>query len=595
MYWEKVNSVADLKALKVSELDAYAAEIREKIIEVTRRNGGHLASNLGAIELTLGLHYVFDAPTDKIVFDVGHQAYTHKIVTGRRDRFDTIRLNGGLSGFPKPDESPYDAFTVGHSSTSLSAAVGLARARDLKGEKHHVVALIGDGALTGGLAFEAINDIGENRERVIIVLNDNKMSISRNVGAISKYLARLRLSKRYTRIKKDIKKGMSSLPFFGDKLMHALDKAKDGLKSALLVNKMFENYGIKYLGPFDGHSMAEIVDILRQVRRETRPVLLHFVTSKGKGLPEAECDPTGYHGVGGKDRARGVDFSSVVSARLPALAERDPRVVAITAAMADGTGLAAFARRFPERYHDVGIAEEHAVTMAAGLAAGGFKPYFAVYSTFLQRAFDEILHDVCIARLPVTFLIDRAGAAGADGVTHQGVFDLSYLSMLPGMTVCTPKDGYELGQMLEWSLSVDFPLAIRYPKCYETGYDTPFVPFAWETVKTAANRDYILAAGSRMLDEAVQCDANVIHVNTVKPLDTRTLDAIPDGARVVTMEDNVLHGGFGRAVLAYLNDRGSRCRVINLGYKDAFIDDRDVRSTLRGAGLTAENVKNLLK
>lgn len=596
MYWEKVNSVGDLKKLKISELEAYAAEIREKIISTVKLNGGHLSSNLGSIELTIGLHYVFDSPADKIIFDVGHQAYTHKIITGRRDLFGTIRTNGGLSGFPRMSESEHDAFTVGHSSTSLSVAVGLARARDLKGEKHHVVALIGDGALTGGLSFEAINDIGENNERVIIVLNDNTMSISGNVGALSKYLARLRLSKRYSRIKKDIKKGVSALPFFGDKIVRALDRTKESVKSAMLVNKMFENYGIKYLGPFDGHNIGEIVDILRQVKNEARPVLLHFITSKGKGLTEAETDPTRYHGIGGARPRRGVDFSRTVSECLPELAERDKRVVAVTAAMAEGTGLTAFAARFPERYHDVGIAEEHAVTMCAGLAAGGFKPYFAVYSTFLQRAFDEILHDVCINSLPVTFLIDRAGACGADGVTHQGVFDLGYLGMLPGMTVCAPKDGYELKEMLEWSLSVGTPLAIRYPRSYETEYRTPFVPYSWETLKRADNRNYVLAAGNRMLDEAMRCDVNVINVRTVKPLDLKTLDSVAaSGARIITMEDNMLCGGFGREVLAYVNSAHKDCEVINLGYPDRFVESADVDCSLKEAGLTAENLRKLFK
>lgn len=593
MYWDKVNSPADLKRLSVPELDAYAAEIREHIITTVERNGGHLSSNLGSIELTLGLHYVFHSPEDKIIFDVGHQAYTHKIVTGRRDAFDKIRQNDGLSGFPNMSESEHDAFTVGHSSTSLSAAVGLARARDLAGDKHHVVAVIGDGALTGGLSYEAINDIGEHGERVIIVLNDNKMSISDNVGALSKYLARLRLSKRYTHIKANIKRGVSALPFFGDKLVRAMDRAKDNLKAALLVNKMFENFGIKYLGPFDGHDTAEVIEIMQRVKRETKPVLVHFITSKGKGLYEAECNPIKFHGVGGCAPKKGVDFSAVLQHKLPALAEKDGRVTAITAAMAEGTGLSAFAARFPERYHDVGIAEEHAVTMAAGLAAGGFKPYFAVYSTFLQRAFDEILHDVCLNNLPVAFLVDRAGACGADGATHQGMFDLSYLSLLPNMTVLSPKDGAEFEQMLEWSLSVTAPLAIRYPKYYETDYGTPFVPGEWEQLKRADNGVYLLAVGNRMVDEAMRCNANVINARSVKPLDTACLDRIAGAKRIVTLEDNVTRGGFGESVLAYYNRVGAAANVVVRGYPDRFIDNRDVRATLEEAGLTKPSIEKL--
>ena len=602
MILENIHTPADVKALDREQLEPLCRELRQFLVEHVSKTGGHLASNLGAVELTVAIHRVFDTSKDRLVFDVGHQCYVHKALTGRQALFDTLRQLGGLSGFPKPRESEHDAFIAGHASNSVSVALGMARARTLQHLDYSVLALIGDGALTGGLAYEGLNNAGASGEPLIVLLNDNGMSINPNVGAVDSHLSQIRSKPAYYHFKKWYR-GLFGQHPMENPLYRFNHKVKTSLKKALWPGStLFEDMGFTYLGPIDGHDLDRLVHVLAWARELQCPVVVHVKTVKGRGYSFAEQNPDKFHGVGPFDpetglvkKSGGDDFSAVFGRTLAACAAEDGRVCAITAAMADGTGLAAFARRFPARYHDVGIAEEHAVTMAAGLAAGGFKPYFAVYSTFLQRAFDEILHDVCIARLPVTFLIDRAGAAGADGVTHQGVFDLSYLSMLPGMTVCTPKDGYELGQMLEWSLSVDFPLAIRYPKCYETGYDTPFVPFAWETVKTAANRDYILAAGSRMLDEAVQCDANVIHVNTVKPLDTRTLDAIPDGARVVTMEDNVLHGGFGRAVLAYLNDRGSRCRVINLGYKDAFIDDRDVRSTLRDAGLTAENVKNLLK
>ncbi len=596
MYWEKVDSVASLKSLRLSELNAYAAEVREHIIATVEKNGGHLSSNLGSVELTIGLHYVFDCPNDKIVFDVGHQAYTHKIITGRRDRFDTLRISGGLSGFPKMSESDCDAFTVGHSSTSLSVALGLARARELRGDDCRVVAVIGDGALTGGLANEAINDIGASGVPMLIVLNDNTMSISRNVGAISKYLARLRLSKRYSRFKSAVKKGVSAMPFFGRKLMRFLDKTKDSVKSALLVNKMFENYGIQYYGPFDGHNIAEMVDIFRQVKHEKRPVLVHVITNKGKGLYEAERDPSRFHGLSSEQekQTKSIGFSQLVGNKLIELAERDPRVVAITAAMADGTGLKAFAARYPTRCFDVGIAEEHAVTMAAGLAAGKMKPYFAVYSTFLQRGFDQVLHDVCINDLPVTLLIDRAGVCGADGVTHQGVFDLSYLNVLPNMTVLSPRDGEELLAMLEFSLTYEHPLAIRYPKSFTTVYGAEPFALDWPTVR-AGKDAVILAVGNRMLDVAMQTKATVVNARCVKPLDTALLDTLNrPGQLLITLEDNVRAGGFGESVLAYLNRVGMHCSVEVLAHETKFIEDMSVDGALQASGLTAEHINEVI-
>lgn len=594
MYWEKVNSPDALKKLAPAELKDYAEEVREHIITTVEKNGGHLSSNLGSVELTIALHYVFNSPADKIVFDVGHQAYTHKIITGRRDRFETIRMNGGISGFPRIAESEHDAFTVGHSSTSLSAALGLARARDLSCESYDVVAVIGDGALTGGLSYEAINDIGESGTPMIIVLNDNKMSISKNVGAISKYLARLRLSKRYSRFKSTIKKGVSALPFFGNKLVRVLDRTKDSVKSALLVNKMFENYGIKYYGPFDGHNISEIVSVMKQVRREKRPVLVHLITNKGKGLYEAERDPSRFHGLSSESekQSKTIGFSAIAGKKLMEMAEKDSRVTAITAAMAAGTGLSEFSERFRERYFDVGIAEEHAVTMAAGLAAGGMKPYFAVYSTFLQRGFDQILHDVCINDLPVTFLIDRAGVNGADGVTHQGVFDLSYLNLMPNMTVYSPADGEQLQSLLEMSLTFSHPLAIRYPKSFVTLYPATRLQ-GWEIVRKGTGA-VILAVGNRMLDIAVSSGAIVVNAARVKPLDTVFLDSVNRPGLVITMEDNVKAGGFGEAVLAYLNAVGKRCDLVILGHADAFIDNLCVEDSLREAGLTTERVKDII-
>ena len=467
-FWDKINSPSDLKQLNIEELGLYAEEIRQKIIETVNIRGGHLASNLGIVELTLALHYVFDCPTDKFIWDVGHQCYTHKILTERRDLFASLRANDGISGFPSPSESKYDAFLAGHSSTSLSAALGFAISRDRQKQSNNVIAIIGDGALTGGMAYEALNQIGESQSGMIIVLNDNKMSISENVGAMSRYLNKLRLSGKYHTLKRNVKKAVSALPFFGDKLVYAMDRGKNKLKSLILSNKIFESLGIRYLGPFDGHDIQELIEIFSSVQNTDKPVLIHVCTEKGRGDFTAQNNPSKFHGVGSiaeKDKNE-YSFSSEVGKFLLKAAETEERLAVITAAMRDGTGLKFFAEKYPDLFYDVGIAEQHAVTFAAALAASGMKPYFAVYSTFLQRAFDQVLHDVCLQKLPVRFLIDRSGAVGADGKTHQGIYDLSYLSLMPGMTVCTPKDIPEFIDILQWSLDFNRPLAIRYPKSY---------------------------------------------------------------------------------------------------------------------------------
>lgn len=597
-YWDKVNSISDLKTLSVAELEAYAAEIRAHLIATVEENGGHLASNLGTVELTLALHYVFDSPTDKIVWDVGHQSYTHKIVTGRRDAFDGIRKEGGISGFPYPKESEYDSFIGGHSSTSLSAALGLARARDLKGETYDVISVIGDGAMTGGMAYEAINDIGESEKKLVIILNDNEMSISRNVGAFSGYLARLRLSKGYARIKHGIKRCVSALPFFGDKLVRVIERARDNLKSVILSDKLFENLGIKYYGPFDGHNLKNTVEILRQVRRENRPVLIHLITSKGKGYEKAQSDPEKFHGVSPIAEEEEKSFSKEVGRKLCELAEKDDRVVAVTAAMESGTGLDEFFRRFKDRAFDVAIAEQHAVTMAAGMAKGGLKPYFAVYSTFLQRGFDQVLHDVCIDSLPVTFLIDRAGVVGADGITHQGIFDLSYLTAIPGITVLAPKDGRELSEMLDFSLSFNGPLAIRYPKSYSRDYPshTPIAGLEWEYIRKCDGKVYILAVGNRMLDIAVETEGvSIVNARSVKPLDTAMLAEInKEGNTIITMEDNVTSGGFGSAVTAFVCDGKPKAAVYRFGFSD-FVDSKSINASFSSADITLSALSSLLK
>ncbi len=596
-YWEKVNSISDLKSLSVSELESYAAEVREHIIDTVQKNGGHLASNLGSVELTLALHYVFDMPKDKIVWDVGHQSYTHKIVTGRRDDFDTIRKEDGISGFPKPSENECDSFISGHSSTSLSAALGLARARDLTGDDYNVIGVIGDGAMTGGMAYEAINDIGESREKLIIILNDNKMSISPNVGAFSTYLARLRLSKPYAKFKLNLKRGVEALPFFGDKLVDIFEHTRDNLKSIILSDKLFENFGIKYYGPFDGHNIGNMIELLRQIKSEKRPVLVHLITNKGNGYEIAESDSEKFHGVNPSEEQKSFSFSADCGNILCSLAEKDERIVAVTAAMKCGTGLDKFFDTYPSRSFDVAIAEQHAVTMAAGMAKGGLKPYFAVYSSFLQRGIDQIIHDVCIDNLPVTFLIDRAGAVGADGVTHQGVFDLSYLNMIPNISIFAPKDGKELEEILKFSLTFDAPLAIRYPKSYSKRFEThePISLGKWEILHKSDNKKYIIATGNRMLDLAMSIpDVNVVNAKWIKPLDTEFLKSIcNDGTILLTLEDNVLQGGFGQSVLAFVSSLKRDIAVKTLGYKK-FVEDMSVSAAMKNAGLSVENIKKIL-
>lgn len=594
-YLQKIKSPADLKKLTLRELELYAEEVRQYIIKVVSRNGGHLASNLGAVDFTIALHYVFDCPTDKIVFDVGHQSYAHKIITGRADAFETLRTTGGITGFENMRESECDAFSTGHSSTSLSAALGLARARDLAGESYNVITVIGDGALTGGMAYEALNDIGASRTKMIIVLNDNKMSISRNVGAMSAYLAKLRLSKRYKVLKTTFKYGIDGIPLVGPLAVRAADRTKTWLKKQLSTNKMFEQLGIKYYGVFDGHNIGETVNTLRRLKNESSPVILHLLTHKGNGLYEAEKDPEKYHGVEGvhEDIRK---YSDVVSSKLMEFAGRDEKIVAVSAAMISGTGLAAFREAFPQRCYDVGIAEQHAVTMCAGFAAAGYKPYFAVYSSFLQRGFDQLLHDVCLNRLSVRFLIDRAGAAGSDGATHQGLFDLSYLSMLPNMTVLAPRNGEELAMMLDLSLTFDGPLAIRYPKGYrDVTTPAPLVFGKWETLKTTASKVTVLAVGNRMVGKAVRCGANVVNARFVKPLDTELLDALnAEGNLIVTLEDNILRGGFGQSVLAYLNSRGMKCRVECVGFPDEFCEEMSVADAFEKYGITIAALKNIV-
>lgn len=594
---EQVNSPDELKKLNIKELGEYADEVRELIVETVKRRGGHLASNLGTVELTIALHYVFDCPTDKLLFDVGHQTYTHKIITGRRDKFSELRTDGGITGFPNADESDCDVVTTGHSSTSLSVGLGLARARDLAGEKYNVVTVIGDGAFTGGMTFEALNDIGAHKEKMIIVLNDNKMSISKNVGAFAEYLSKLRLSKRYNTIKYDIKRGVGALPFFGDKIVDFLDKAKDDVKASLLPNKFFENLGIKYYGPFDGHEIGSLIDVLTRLKNNKGPVLLHVVTNKGNGVDEVMEQPDKYHGVSphADVPSHEIAFSSVVSKELCRLAANDNKVIAVTAAMSIGTGLNEFAAAYPDRYFDVGIAEEHAAAMCAGFAASGYKPFFAVYSSFWQRAFDQTITDICIDNRPVTFLIDHAGAVGCDGVTHQGAFDLAALSMIPNMTVMQPKDGAELADMISFAASYNAPLAIRYSKSYDYDFDehTGIESLRWERLACSDSNVIVLAVGNRAIKAALGLrGATVVNARVVKPLDVEYLDSLNDGAIVITVEDGIVRGGFGESVRAYFSQKRRAIEVVTIGYDDKFIQTLDETKILESGGLTTDALRN---
>jgi 1-deoxy-D-xylulose-5-phosphate synthase len=614
---DHLESPADLKRLSTAQLETLAAELRAAILDTVSRTGGHLASSLGVVELTVALHRVFDSPRDRIVWDVGHQAYAHKLLTGRREQFHTLRQLDGVSGFPKRSESPHDCFDVGHSSTSISAALGMAAARDALGGAEKVIAVIGDGSLTAGLAFEGLNHAGHLKKSLIVILNDNEMSISPNVGALASFLSRKMTSERFVRFKRETEQLLGNVPRFGQDLLNIARRAEESLKGFLTPGMLFEAFGFDYVGPLDGHRLPELIETLQNVSRLEGPTLVHVVTRKGKGYPPAERNPALFHGVGPFDRETGVvraekggaaSYTGVFGRTLVELAERDERVVAITAAMVEGTGLKEFAARFPERFFDVGIAEQHAVTFAAGLACRGLRPTVAVYSTFLQRGYDNVLHDVCLQNLPVAFALDRGGLVGADGPTHHGVFDLAYLRHIPNLTFMAPRDEVELRRAMATALAVDGPFAYRYPRGSGLGLslDAPALPLpVGEGEKLRDGGDgVIFALGSTVAAALAAAETleregislAVVDPRFLKPLDRKLLtgEAQRTGM-VVTVEENVLPGGFGSAVLELLADEGLPARVLRLGLPDAFIEQGSQEELRARYGLDAAGLAGSIR
>ncbi|AHM56499.1 1-deoxy-D-xylulose-5-phosphate synthase Dxs [Peptoclostridium acidaminophilum DSM 3953] len=606
-YLNSIQSPLDIKKMNPEELKELSGDIRRFLIEKVSKTGGHLASNLGIVEITLALHYCFNTPDDKFVWDVGHQSYVHKMITGRKEDFDCLRQYEGLSGFPKRCESDHDAFDVGHSSTSISAALGMAVARDLDKKENSVVAIIGDGALTGGMAFEALNHLGHVKSDMIVVLNDNAMSISKNVGSISNYLYKMRTHKMYSTLKGEVQGIIKSIPKIGGSVYKTAIRVRDGVKYFMLPGIFFEEMGIKYFGPVDGHDIDELIRIFESVKSIKGPVLIHAITKKGKGYTHAEKHPDKYHGVGCFDIEKGVQpssartYSDVAGEKLLKMASEDNRIVAVTAAMPDGTGMRKFKDELPRRFFDVGIAEGHAVTFCAGMASQGYKPFFPVYSTFLQRGFDQIIHDVAMQKLPVTFLLDRAGIVGNDGETHHGVFDLSYLGLMPNIVVMAPMDGTELEQMLEYSMTLDMPVAIRYPRGNAAASEinrSELCLGRWDVIKqgeeiamVGIGKGVEIALEASKLLEMEGVKPAVINARFQSHMDIEFIRSIAGNYKhIFTIEDNVLSGGFGSKLKCMLSDSIPELRITNIALPDKFIEHGNTEILLQKYGLDARSV-----
>jgi len=610
---DSINSPDDLRQLPEAELPKLVDELRETIIETVSKTGGHLAPSLGVVDLTVALHYAFDTPTDKIIWDVGHQAYAHKLLTGRRERFKTLRQYGGISGFPKREESPYDNFNVGHASTSISAALGMIAARDIKGEAYRVIAVIGDGSISAGLAFEGLNQAGHLKKNLIVILNDNEMSISPNVGALSAYLNRMMTGNFYTKLRQETKTFLQNIPRVGESMFNIAKKAEESIKGFMAPGLLFEELGFQYVGPIDGHRMDHLLETFRNIKDFTWPVLVHVITKKGKGCEFAECNPSQYHGTPPFDPETGkaavkkqkvMSYTEVFGQTMVKLAEDNEKLVAITAAMSDGTGLEQFAAQYPERFFDVGIAESHGITFACGLAAEGMRPVAAIYSTFMQRAYDQVMHDLCLQNLPVTLALDRAGLVGEDGPTHHGVFDIAYLRHLPNMVIMSPKDENELQHMLKTALEHNGPAAVRYPR--GTGLGVPMdqelrqLPLGKGELIREGDDLVIIAIGN-MVKPAIEAadrlkaggiSAAMVNARFIKPLDEELILRLAKrSGRVVTIEEHALQGGFGSAVLECIEDnRLSAVKVLRIGLPDKFIEHGTQAVLRQKYGLDAEGI-----
>ena len=613
---EKINSPEDLKKIDKNNLPRLAEEIRETIIDVVSKNGGHLASNLGSVELSIAIHYIFNAPNDQIIWDVGHQAYTHKILTGRREAFHTLRQFNGISGFPRREESRYDVFNVGHSGTSISAALGKAVARDFLGENYKVIAVIGDGSMTAGLAFEGLNQAGHLKKDIIVILNDNEMSISKNVGALSAYLNRIMTGQFYTRVKKETEHILKNIPKIGESMLKAAKVAEESVKGLIAPGILFEEMGFNYVGPIDGHRIEHLISTFENIKRLSGPILIHVVTKKGKGYKFAEEDPAFFHGPPpfyketGEVRKKSPlpSYTKVFGDTIIKIARENEKVIAISAAMPEGTGLDRFAKEFPDRFYDVGIAEQHGVTFAAGLSTKGFKPVVAIYSTFLQRAYDQIVHDVCLQNLPVVFAMDRVGIVGEDGPTHHGVFDIAYLRHIPNMVIMAPKDENELQHMLYTAVNHNGPIAVRYPrgeamgvsldsdlKKIEIGKGEIIVDGDDIAIIAIGNTVYpALDAAARLRDEGVS--TTVMNARFAKPLDKELITDIAGKVKgIITVEENSLQGGFGSAVIELLSDEDVKIKVKRIGLPDKYIEHGAQKILRQKYGIDSDGIYNAVK